>query len=313
MAPESPNKSCPWCGAPRVAEPACPKCGANYAKAELIKLQGRAPAAAVAATIPMVQPAVAAVIAAPGDGAEVDDAVLEWKFAVGAIPIALALGLVFHFLTPSLQRIVFGMPVHELGHAVSAWLCGYTAVPTLWKTLVADSRGFVAPLALAGGLVYLMVWAWRAEKTLLVVLGAVLLFVQAIGTLGIRAHTAEMLFVFGGDGMGMVLAAALMASFFFGKGTQLYKGSLRWGFLVIGAAAFVDISATWWTALRNTGVIPFGENEGSGLSDPLRLLEEYHWSEDLIVRRYVAVSVLSLVALLCVYAWGVLQAKRARG
>jgi hypothetical protein len=296
-----------------VAEPSCPKCGANYAKAELIRKQGRALVAAAPASAAVVEAPAGAPILGGGEEDRVDDPVLEWKFAVGAIPIALALGLVFHFLTPALQRIVFGMPVHELGHAVSAWLCGYTAVPTLWKTLVADSRGVIAPLALAGALVYMMVRAWRAEKTALVVLGAVLLFVQAIGTLGLRAHTAEMLFVFGGDGMGMVLAAALMASFFFGKGTQLYKGSLRWGFLAIGAAAFVDISATWWTALGNAGVIPFGENEGSGLSDPLRLLEEYHWSEDLIVRRYVAVSALSLLALLCVYAWGVLQAKRAKG
>ena len=314
MAPDGPGSrsGCPWCGAPRVAEASCPRCGANYAKAELIRAQGRAPAAALAATLPAAEPAVAAVMSGPDEG-EVDDPVLEWKFCVGAIPIALALGLVFHFLTPSLQRIVFGMPIHELGHAVSAWLCGYLAVPTLWKTLIPDSRGFVAPLALAAALVTMMVRAWRAEKTALVVLGAALLAVQAIGTLGVRASTAEMLVVFGGDGLGIVLAAALMASFFFGKGTQLYKGSLRWGFLAIGAAAFVDMSATWWAALGNAGAIPFGENEGTGLSDPLRLLEQYHWSEEAIVRRYVAVSAASLLALSSVYAWGVLRAGRAKG
>lgn len=313
MAAQNSNKSCPWCGAPRVAEPSCPKCGANYAKAELIRTQGRAPAVAIAASVPVVEPAAEVLIAGTGGG-EVDDPVLEWKFCVGAIPIALALGAVFHFLTPALQRIVFGMPIHELGHALTAWLCGYAAVPTLWKTLLPDSRGFVAPLLLAGGLAYMMVLAWRAGKTALAALGAVLLAVQAICTLGVKASTAEMLVVFGGDGMGIVLAAALMASFFFGKGTQLYKGSLRWGFLVIGAAAFADMSATWWSAaLGNRGAIPFGENEGTGLSDPMRLLEHYHWSEDLIVRRYVAVSAVSLLALLAVYAWGVLQARRAKG
>jgi hypothetical protein len=255
-------------------------------------------------------------VAAPfGDGerGQVDDPVLEWKFCVGAIPIALALGVVFHFLTPGLQRIVFGMPVHELGHAVSGWLCGYLSVPTFWKTMLPESRSFVATLLLGGALAYMMVRAWRAEKMALVALGAALLLVQLVGTLAIKESTARMLFIFGGDGAGMVLAAALMASFFFGKGTQLYKGSLRWGFLVIGAAAFVDLSATWWTALGNPAVIPFGENEGSGLSDPLKLLEQYQWPQGAIVRRYVAVSSASLLALLAVYGWGVRQAARAKG
>lgn len=303
------SETCPWCSAPRTAGETCPRCGANYAKAALIRTQGRAPAVQAAQAV--VEPPAGAVIVDLGTRDEVDDPVLEWKLCVAAIPAALSLALAFHFLTPALQRIVFGMPVHELGHAASAWLCGYVAVPTFWKTLVADSRGFVAPLALAGALVYVMVRAYRAEKTVLLLLGAALLVVQAIGTLGVGQHTAEMLFVFGGDGLGMVLAAALMASFFFGKDTQLYKGSLRWGFLLIGAAAFVDLSATWWTALRNVDAIPFGENEGTGLSDPMRLLEEYHWSTRSIVHRYVSVSAVSLLGVLCLYIWGVLRARRS--
>src|SRR6266850_158472 len=278
---------CPWCSTPRVAGTACPRCGANYAKAE----------------------AVAAVLAGPDERA-VEDPVLEWKLCVAAIPAALALAIVFHLLTPGLQRIFFGMPVHELGHAVTAWLCGYAAVPTLWKTLIPESRGFVAPIVLAGALGYLMYKAWRAEKPgYLAILGAALL-VQAFGTFYISESTAEMLFTFGGDGMGMVLAALLMASFFFGKRTELYKGWLRWGFLLIGAAAFVDMFGTWWVAQTNPDVIPFGENEGSGLSDPLKLLEDYGWATKTIVRRYVLVGSCSLLALVLVYVWGV---RRARG
>ena len=75
--------------------------------------------------------------------ADVDDPELEWKFCVGAVPAMLVLGLVFHSVMPFLQRTFLAMPVHELGHAVTAWLCGYFAIPTLWKTLVPDERGFV--------------------------------------------------------------------------------------------------------------------------------------------------------------------------
>jgi hypothetical protein len=57
-------------------------------------------------------------------------------------------------------------------------------------------------------------------------------------------------------------------------------------------------------------VIPFGENEGSGLSDPMKLLEDYGWPTSTIVRRYVLVGVCSLAALVLVYVWGVLRARR---
>ena len=304
--------TCPWCNAPRAAGPTCPRCGANYAKAELIKTQGHAaitPAPAANEETPVV-PQVASAVIVGADERAGDDPVLEWKLCVGAIPAALALAAAFHALTPSLQRIFFGMPVHELGHAVTAWLCGFTAIPTLWRTFMPESRGFFAAVVLAGALGYLLVRAWRAEKPGYVVLLAAALIVQGFGTLVLRENTALMLITFAGDGMGMVLAAALMASFFFGKRTQLYKGWLRWGFVLIGAAAFVDMFATWWAAQSNADVIPFGENEGSGLSDPLKLLEDYGWPTATIVRRYVLVGAASLAALSLVYVWGVLRAWR---
>jgi len=210
----------------------------------------------------------------------VEDPALEWKLCVAAIPAALALALAFHVLTPGLQRVFLGMPVHELGHAVSAWFC------------------------------YGMYRAYLAEKLHLVALGGALLVVQGIGTLVIQERTAEMLFTFGGDGMGMVLAAALMATFFFGKRSQLYKGWLRWGFLMIGAAAFTDMFATWWAAQSDSGAIPFGEIEGVGLSDPMKLVEEHGWSTKVMVRRYVMVGLLCLLGLAVIYAWGVRHAWR---
>jgi hypothetical protein len=202
------------------------------------------------------------------------------------------------------------MPVHELGHALTAWLCGYFAIPTLWKTFVPDSRGVLAPLILAGAVAYGIYRAYAAEKPVYIALLAAVLVVQGIGTFGTRDNTAGMLITFAGDGMGMVIAAALMASFFFGKRTELHKGWLRWGFVIIGAAAFVDMFATWWIAQTNPDVIPFGENEGSGLSDPMKLLEDYGWTAKIIVRRYVLVGAGALAALAAVYIWGVLRARR---
>lgn len=299
--------TCLWCNAPRTAEPSCPRCGANYAKAQAIKTQGRAPAA-VPVEEPAVEPAAVMTIAGGIEERAVEDPAREFRLCVAAIPAMLALGLLFHFLTPGLQRIAFGMPIHELGQAVSAWFCGFWAIPTLWKTIIPEHRGFLAPILLAGAIGWMMFRAWQAEKTYLVVIGTVLLVLQAIGTFYLRESTAEAFYTFGGDGMGMVLATALMATFFFGKRTQLYKGWLRWGFLFIGAAAFSDMSATWWVAHDDFTAIPFGEVEGVGKSDASRLTEDHLWPTEALVRRYVTVSVLCLCALALVYAWGVRRA-----
>ncbi len=243
----------------------------------------------------------------------VADPELEWKFCAAAIPAMLCAALAFHAAGAGhfLQRTFLAMPVHELGHAVTAWLCGYTAIPTLWKTLVPEERGFAAPVLLAGGMAYMMLRAWRAEQRPLLALGGAVLLLQAVGTFGIREKTAQMLVTFGGDALGMVLATLLMACFFFGKETQLYKGALRWGFAAIGAAAFVDMFSVWWAARRDSAKIPFGEMEGVGLSDATKLVDDFGWDADQLVRRHVMVGVCCLLALAAVYAWGVWQARQA--
>jgi hypothetical protein len=68
--------------------------------------------------------------------------------------------------------------------------------------------------------------------------------------------------------------------------------------------------ATWWVARNDFASIPFGEIEGVGASDALRLTKEHGWTEEALVRRFVTVGVLSLVALAAVYAWGVRHAWR---
>jgi hypothetical protein len=102
-----------------------------------------------------------------------------------------------------------------------------------------------------------------------------------------------------------------MALFFFGKKTQLYQGWLRWGFLAIGAAAFVDMFSVWWAARTDFGRIPFGEQEYVGASDAVRLVDDFGWATEAMVRRYVVLGLFCLAALTAVYAWGVWRAKQA--
>lgn len=249
----------------------------------------------------------------PSGWQTVSDMELEFKFCVAAIPLALICAMLFHAsgLGAMLQRMFLTMPVHELGHAVTGWFCGFTAIPTLWKTLIPDTRGFIAPVILAGAFGYLMFRAWQVHNQPLLFTGAALLAVQVAGTFIIKVDTAQMLITFGGDGMGMIIATLLMASFFFGKDTQLYKGSLRWGFVVIGAAAFIDIYATWWKSRRDESAIPYGTMDGMA-SDSMKLVESYGWSLQALVNRYVLLGLCCLAVLAAVYAWGVWRAKAER-
>jgi hypothetical protein len=85
---------------------------------------------------------------------------------------------------------------------------------------------------------------------------------------------------------------------------------LRWGFVAIGAVAFVDMYGTWWAAKHRDSEIPYGVFESGMRSDSLRLVEDYGWTEAVLVNRYYFLGLICLAALLAVYAWGVRRALR---
>lgn len=303
--------TCPWCQAPRQDGPECPRCGANYAKAEAIRKHGRAEVAVtpLAEAVPEAQILFAG-SAELDDRAAFDDPRTEVWFCVLAIPAMLLIGILFHQfeLGRFAQRLLFTMPVHELGHAVTAWICGFGAIPTVWVTIVMEERGVVAPVAVFAFAIWAGYRGWQVESRALLVAGALILLAQVICTLVISASSASALIVFGGDGAGLVLSVLLMGSFFFGKSTQLYKGSLRWGFAAIGAGAFADINATWWLARRDATEIPFATRDNGMESDALRLVNEFGWTEAALVNRHIAACLACMAILALVYAWGVRRA-----
>ena len=304
--------TCPWCDAPRKDGPDCPRCGANYAKAEAIRKHGRAEV--TVAPVPAEDLVEAQIFIASDaelqESEVIDDPQTEFWMCVAAIPAMLLIAIAFQSMEWGrfVQRLAFTMPVHELGHAVTAWLCGFGAIPTVWVTITSDERGFIAPLAVLGAVAWILYRGWQLESRPLLAAGGLLLLLQAILTVGIKEDTATALIIFGGDGVGLMLAILLMGSFFFGKGTQLYKGSLRWGFVAIGAGAFVDINATWWLARRDPSEIPFTTRANGMESDALRLVSNYGWTEAVLVNRHIMACLACMALLMLVYVWGVRKA-----
>lgn len=311
------SADCAWCRAPRGTGSTCARCGADYVKAETIRRFGRAGIALDSrAREPrfevMVGPDPDVIEAIPAPRPDVADSVRELRMCIVAIPlmllICLALGAspMGHFL----RRTLFAMPLHESGHAMMAWLTGHFAIPTLWRTMSFD-RGILIPLLLLGVAAGAVLRGWQTRDTLLLRTGVLFALVVAAAGLLVSDDTAAMLVVFAGDAGGMVLATLMMASFFCGRNTQLYRGNLRWGFVGIGAGAYVEIVSVWLSARQDRANLPFGEIEGVGLSDALRLSTQWGWSDTALVNRHLAVAIVCFVALAVVYARGVQRAAQA--
>lgn len=233
----------------------------------------------------------------------------EWKLRAAAVPALILAALAFHAwdFGHFMQRTALSMPLHELGHATTSWWCGFTAIPTLWKTIIPESRGIVIILVIAAW-GFVVFRGWKSQRLGIACIGLALGALQFLGTTA-SADTAGVWITFGGDAGAMVLGTLLMMTFFVGEDSRLRRGHLRWGLAAIGAAAFVDTFATWWRARSDSDVIPFGEIEGVGLSDPSKLQDLHGWTTTQLVDRYVLVGAMCLVALTAVYVWAVRAAR----
>jgi len=240
----------------------------------------------------------------------VKDVNLEYKFCLFALPIMLLIGFLFNSsaMGAFIQRTWLTMPVHELGHALTAWLTGYNAIPFLWVTIAStDSPGFIGPILLLVGILALGRYALIHNHKIGLFLSGILLMLQFIGTFILSPKTSDMLIIFGGDGMGFVIATLLMSSFYYGKNTGLYRGSLRWGFLMIGAAAFVDIYMVWLSSLGDPDKVPYGTT-GERFTDSYRLIEDFGWSFNQLINRYFYLGNLCFIVLCVVYYRGLRKA-----
>jgi hypothetical protein len=240
---------------------------------------------------------------------ELADSQLEGRLRTWAIPAAL-LGAFLIVSTGAghfLARVFLSMWVHELGHATTAWLCGFPAFPGPWLTPMAESRSGLFGLVVFTAIASASYWSFRTERRRLCWTLLALLAAQLFCTLALSEARAKQLVVFMGDGGCLVLGTLLMLTVYAPEDSPLKQGWLRWGFLIIGAAAFADAFAQWWASRTDFDRIPFGMNEGVGLSDPSVLSQTFGWSTDQIVGRYVALGCICLVVLAAAYVAGRLR------
>jgi hypothetical protein len=227
------------------------------------------------------------------------------------VALALAFVATSGGLSAFFSRAFLGMWIHELGHALSAWFCGFFAFPGPWRTMVGDERSWAVRLILGGLLVGVVVIGRRSERHALTGVGGALLALFVLGAFVIPTSTARMLFSFGGDAGNLVLGPLLMLTFALPREHPIKRRWLHWGFLVIGAFAFADVASQWARAAADVAEIPFGRIDGVGLSDASVLVEQFGWSERTLVRRYTWLSYAGFVVFAVGHGLGVWRAWRA--
>ncbi len=89
----------------------------------------------------------------------------ELTYRLIALPLALvAARLLVGSPLAHLIRVFLSMWVHESGHAVTAWLCGFGAFPGPWVTPVSDGRLPLVTGGLALGIGWCVIRTWRAQR-----------------------------------------------------------------------------------------------------------------------------------------------------
>ncbi len=236
----------------------------------------------------------------------VDDEALQRKLLMWTPPAVFVLGFLFMYVGgDGFVRIFFGMWLHELGHATSAWITGHWAVPGPWRTSIDAEQSISVTLALLAIMGFVGFRAWQAErKTLTYTMGGVALFVL-VCTYGLSERSAQTAITFFGDGGMMIFGGALVLTFWVPVGTHIHTSWLRWGFIVIGALAYLDGVFTWWPARKDASVIPYGEIEGVGLSDATKLIDVAGWTQQELIDRYVYVIVTVGAIMLARWIYGV--------
>ncbi|MCY1076073.1 hypothetical protein [Archangium lansingense] len=312
-------KACPRCGEPRILAPECPRCGVLYAKADARAAQLATQASAAPSTPVLEEPPSSASPERPPHlppesaawTGDLEDARSELRLRLFALPVALAVAwlLVHSPMWGFLLSVFLSMWIHELGHAVTAWFCGFPSLPGPWVTRTGEERSTVVFLVLAALLAGLLLRGYLTRSRLMMIAGATGLVLQFVGTQVLSPWKGHMLVTFGGDGGSLVLGTLLMTTLYAPRESKLRQGWLHWGYLAIGAAAFMDPFSEWWAARTDFARIPFGEMEGVGLSDASKLVDIYRWDELELIRRYTWLGLACLAALAVLYGVGLLRAR----
>lgn len=222
-----------------------------------------------------------------------------------ALPAALLLGWVVARTMPLLAAML-QMWTHESGHALTAWLCGYPAVPTPWITFHTQTREPIMSVLLGGAIAFGGYVACRMQRRFWLAVAAVTLALLLAGNLR-TPFAAARLITFGGEAGSFVVSTVLMATFYARPQSVVSRKHMRWVLLVIGAIAFMYAYSMWAGGFENIVQWLDGIDE-RGPTDLAKLTQLYGWTIGQMQVNFLKVARTCWFALSAMYVLGVLQA-----
>lgn len=220
-------------------------------------------------------------------------------FIIALMPVLF----IYYFINPILW-VTYIMPVHELGHAVAAWLGGRMALPILVGavTLIGYERSMVFSIIEIAGLLALAYWAFQKDKKEIMWLLLICLVVLIKFSFLITNEKLNEYILLSGVVFELIIPAFLLSLFFLN-----YLKISNWFFwrLPIGLYGVMGLVANlfYWFRVyfRNTS-LPMGSalsSEGAASRDgDLNRLMQLGWTEVSLKSFFIKVWVLSLIVVL---------------
>ena len=234
----------------------------------------------------------------------------EFLLRIFALPAALLIGWLLNFAMPLLTAFL-EMWLHESGHAITAWFCGYAAFPTAWMTLIPDERGRWISIVLGAAAATGTYFAFRLQRWFWVAIGTIVLILFIAGNLQPEAH-ARLLFTFWGEGGAYVLSTILMLTFYARPNSPLTRNQVRWGLLLLGAMAFWNVYTRWSGGFENIAQFLEDTDERGIPSDMRTLTLTYGWPVHVLIHNYRTLGHVCLLTLAVAYVAGLLQGRRLK-
>lgn len=225
-----------------------------------------------------------------------------------ALPAALLIGWLINLAMPMLAAFL-EMWLHEFGHAITAWFCGYAAFPTAWITLIPDERGRWISIVLGAAAATGTYFAFRLQRWFWLAIGTMVLILFIAGNLQPEAH-ARLLFTFWGEGGAYVLSTVLMLTFYARSNSPLTRNQVRWGLLFLGAMAFWNVYTRWSGGFENIAQF-LEDTDGRGIPSDMRTLTlVYGWPIHVLIHNYRTLGHICLLTLAAAYTAGLIQVQR---
>ena len=231
----------------------------------------------------------------------------ETWVVMGSMLIAGLMGLSSFGAILMLPAEIF---VHELGHAVPAWLSSRAALPlpcgfTFWM----QDRSVFTGLSMAFLIGLFCYRSFQEGRKVALGVGIFLALLFLLFTFGLSWRTTEAIILFNGVAGELWISTFLIAAFF-----MRFPDNMRWDFfriflLALAVPSWVGAQRLWWRVRVGEQKMPFGSMwsslTGDGGGDLNRLVAEHGFTADELRDDYLLVSGICAALLACVFAWRV--------